>query len=105
MTSRLRPRRRRRPLTEAEIKKYIRSMLQPNWGIEVFYRGLDRKLERAIEKLAKRKTDNAGMFLAAGLRDMVFLFPTEAKATAAAKRILAARLPNVRVMMRGFWKP
>ena len=100
------PRRRRlrvrlKPLTEAEIKKKIRYMLRPRYSVECYYRGLDRKMERELVRLARRPTESSGMFLPTGLRDVGFEFASEAKALVVARRI-KEHLPEIRVMLRSF---
>lgn len=103
---RLRPRRRglfrQKPLSEAEIKKEIRSLLKPRFRIECYYVGFDPALDRKIARLSRKRSDGSGMLMSCGLRDLSFEgFASKAKATAAARRI-KKKLPQVRVMLRSF---
>jgi hypothetical protein len=102
LARRRRLRRVMRPATKEEIAKAMRSMLSPQYSVVCFYQvGLDMALDRKLRKLA-RKDGDSGMFLWSGIRDLDFRYSTVANARAAAKRIKAARLRGVRVMLRSY---
>lgn len=97
----LRRRRRVLPPTKAQIAAEMRSVLRPRCDVECYYRGFDMALDRKLRKLAGRDGES-GMSLWIGLRDLCFRFATLPAAVAAAKRIKAAKLRGVHVMLRSF---
>jgi hypothetical protein len=103
-------RRRIKPLTKARLAALARQMLKPYCNIECFYGGgLSGDVDATLAKLAGKVSSSSGMWLATGIRDIAFNYPSVAKASAAAKRIKAAKVKGedgkrVRVMMHGFWK-
>lgn len=96
-------RRLRRAPTKAQAAAALRNTLNPHYGVECYYRGFDMALDRKLRKLVGRAGDS-GMSLWLGLRDLSFRFTTEPAAVAAAKRVKAAKIRGVRVMLRGFWR-
>ncbi len=100
---RRRPKRRRGPMSlkrlKARAKEWERDTFKKRFDLEVFYRGLDGRKDKAVEKAARRPSEGSGMVLMSGLRDMNFEFKTEGSALVAAARIKKA-VRGVRCMLR-----
>ena len=90
-----------RPLSKAKLRAGVRLATRPSCSVVCFYQGFDPELDRKIRKLARRPGES-GMALWLNLRDLEFHYATETKGLAAAKRIKAASLAGVRVMVRHF---
>lgn len=76
-----------------------RATFKPRFDLEVFYRGISRVKDEAIEKAARRPSEGSGMMLSTKLRDLRFEFKAEASALKAAYRIKKA-VRGVRFMLR-----
>lgn len=97
-------RRRKKPAvaSEREILKTLERMLEPEYHVICFYRGVfSATLDDVIEREARTSLASSGTMLYTGIRDLEFHFSTLSAATSAVKRIKSA-CSGVRVALREY---